>query len=88
MFPSSVIDTFIIKILTPRETLMKIGTLQYDMQRLKIQSMIGLSENHPSLTLLEKEALVERACSVLHVHKCAKIAKTVTQFLFCTEVLV
>ena len=58
MFPSSVIDTFIIKNLTPKEYFMKIGTLQYDMQRLKIQSMIGLSKNHPSLTLLEKGALV------------------------------
>ena len=66
---------------------MKIRTLQCEIQRLKIQTMIEISKNIVSLsvTLFEKGTHVERAGSVLYVHKCAKMVATVTKLLFCTE---
>ena len=52
---------------------MKIGTLQCEIQQLKIQTMIDISKNivNPSVTLFEKGNHVERAGYVLYVHKCA-----------------
>ena len=66
---------------------MKIRTLQCEIQRLKIQTMIEISKNivRPSVTLFEKGTLVERAGSVLYVHKCAKMVATITKLPFCTE---
>ena len=50
---------------------MKIGTLQNENQQLKFQTMIEILEDivHPSVTLFEKGAHVERAGYVLFVHK-------------------
>ena len=66
---------------------MKIRTLQCEFQQLKIQTMIELSKNivSPSVKLLEKATHVERAGSVLYVHKRAKMVATITKLLFCTE---
>ena len=66
---------------------MKIRTLQCEIQRLKIQSMIEISKNivSPSVMLFEKGIHVERAGSVLYVHKCAKMVATITKLPFCTE---
>ena len=66
---------------------MKIRTFQCEIQRLKIQTMIEISKNIVSLsvTLFEKGTHVERAGSVLYVHKCAKMVATITKLLFCTE---
>ena len=57
------------------------------MQQLKIQTMIEISKNvvNPSVTLFEKKSHVERAESVLYVHKCAKLVETITKVPFCTE---
>ena len=66
---------------------MKIRTLQCEIQRLKIQTMIEISKSivSPSVTLFEKGTHVERAGSVLSVQKCAKMVAILTKFLFCTE---
>ena len=66
---------------------MKIRTLQCDIQRLKIQTLIGISKNivSASVTLFEKGTHVERAGSVLYVHKCAKMVATITKLPFCIE---
>ena len=63
---------------------MKNRTLQCRIQRLKIQTMIEISKNvgSHSLTLFEKGIDVERAGSVLHVPKCAKLVATITILLF------
>ena len=49
--------------------------------------MIEISKNivSPSVTFFEKGTHVERAGSVLYVHKCANLVATVTKLLFCTE---
>ena len=49
--------------------------------------MIEISKNivSPSVTLFEKGNQVERAGSVLYVHKCAKMLATITKLPFCTE---
>ena len=66
---------------------MKIRILQCEIQRLKIQTKIEISKNivSPSVTLFEKGTHVERAGSVLYVHKCVKMVATITKFPFCTE---
>ena len=66
---------------------MKIRTLQCEIQRLKIQTIIEISKNivSPSVTLFEKGTHVEGAGSVLYVHKCAKMVATIINFPFCTE---
>ena len=66
---------------------MKTRALQCEIQRLKIQTMIEISKNivSPSVTLFEKGTHVERAGSVLYVHKCAKMVATITKLPFCTE---
>ena len=66
---------------------MKIRTLQCKIQRLKIQTMIEISKNiiSPSVTLLEKGTHIERAGSVLFVHKCSKMVATITKLLFSTQ---
>ena len=66
---------------------MKIRTLQCEIQRLKIQTMIEISKNtvSPSVTLFEKRTHVERAGSVLYVHKCAKMVARITELPICTE---
>ena len=88
MFLSSVVDTLNFELLKEREVLlMKIRTLQCEIQQLKIQTSIELSKNivGPSVTLFEKGTHVERAGSVLYVHKCAKMVATITKLPFCTE---
>ena len=49
--------------------------------------MIEISKNlvSPPVTLFEKGTHVERAGSVLYVHKCAKMVATITKLPFCTE---
>ena len=49
--------------------------------------MIEISKNivSPSVTFFEKGTHVERAGSVLYVHKCANMVVTETKLLFCTE---
>ena len=49
--------------------------------------MIEISKNivSPSVALFEKGTHVERAGSVLYVHKCAKMVATITKLSFCTE---
>ena len=66
---------------------MKIRTLQCEIQRLKIKTMIEISNKIviPSVTLFEKRTHVERARPVLYVHKCAKIVATKTKLPFYTE---
>ena len=66
---------------------MKIRTLQCEIQRLRIQTMIEISKNvvSPSVTLFEPGTHVERTGSVLYVHKCAKMVATITKLTFCTE---
>ena len=66
---------------------MKIRTLQCEIQRLKIQTMIEISKNivSPSVTLFENGTHVERAGSVLYVHKLARMVATITKPPFCTE---
>ena len=61
--------------------------MQCEIQRLKIQAMIKLPKNIVTLsvTLSEKRTHVERAGTVLHVHKCVKIIATLTKHSFCTE---
>ena len=81
MFLSSVVDTLNFELLKEREIfLMKFRNLQCEIQRLKIKTMIELSNKIvvPSVTLFEKRTQVERAGSVLYVHKCAKIVATIT----------
>ena len=65
---------------------MKIKTLQCEIQSLKIQT-VEISKNivSPSVTLFEKGTHVERAGSVLYVHKYAKMVATITKLPFCTE---
>ena len=67
---------------------MKIRTLQCEIQRLKIQTMIETSKNivSPWVTHFEKGTHVERAGSVLYDHKCAKMLATIPKLPFCTEV--
>ena len=59
---------------------MKIRTLQCEIQQLKVQTMIEISKNivNPSVTLFANATHVERAGSVLYVHKCAKMVATIT----------
>ena len=66
---------------------MKIRTLQFEIQRLKNQTMIDLSKNFvsPSELLFKKVTHVERAGSVLYVHKCSKMIATITKLPLCTE---
>ena len=66
---------------------MKIRTLQCEIQRLRIQTMVEISKKvvSPSVTLFEPGTHVERAGSVLYVHKCAKMVATMTKLTFCTE---
>ena len=66
---------------------MKIGTLQCDIQRLRVQTRIETLENivSPSVTLFKKGTHVERARSVLSVDKCAKMVATITKLPFFTE---
>ena len=54
---------------------MKIRTLHWEIQQLKNQTMIEISKNivSSSVTLFEKGTRVERAGSVLYVHKGAKM---------------
>ena len=88
MFLSSAVDIFIFEILKKREIiLMKIRTLQCEIQRLKIQTMIEILKNivSPSITLFKKGTHVEREESVLYVHKYAKMVATITKPPFCTE---
>ena len=91
MFLSSVVDTLNFELLKERENFfMIIRTLQYEIQRLKIQTMIEISKNivSPSVTLFEKGTHFERAGSVLYVHKCAKMVDmvaTITKLPFCTK---
>ena len=49
--------------------------------------MIEISENivSPSVTFFEEGTHVERAGSVLYVHKCSKMVATITKLPFCTE---
>ena len=49
--------------------------------------MIEISKNivSPSVTIFEKETHVERAGSVLYVHKCAKKVATKLKLRLCTE---
>ena len=65
---------------------MKIRTLQCEIQRLKIQTMIEISKNivTPSVALFEKGTHVERSGYVF-VHKCAKMVATITKLPFCTK---
>ena len=51
------------------------------------KTMIEISKNivSPSVTLYEKRTHVERAGSVLYVHKCAKMVATITKLPFCTD---
>ena len=88
MFPSSIIDSFNFKIFEEREFIfMKIRTLQCEIQRLRIQTMVEISKNvlSPSVTLFEQGAHVERTGSISYVHKCAKMVARVTKLTFCTE---
>ena len=66
---------------------MKVRMLQCEIQLLRIQTMIEISKNivSPSVTLFEKRTHVERAESVLYVHKCAQMVATITKLPFCTE---
>ena len=66
---------------------MNIRTLQCEIQRLRIQTVIETSINFvsPSVTLFEPGTHVERAGSVLYVHKCTKMVATKTKLTFCTE---
>ena len=85
---SSVVGTFNFKLLKKREIfLMKIRTLQCEIQRLKIQTMVEISKNSvsPSVTLFEKETHFDGAGSVFNVHKCAKMVASITKIPFCTE---
>ena len=68
---------------------MKIGTLQCEIPRLKIQTTIGISKSvvSPSLTPFETESQTERTGSLLCDHKCAKMVATISMLPFCTEVL-
>ena len=87
-FLSSIVDTFNFELLKERKVfLMKIRTLQCEIKRLKIQTMIEISKNivSPSLTLFGKRTHVERAESVLYVHKCAKMVAAKTKLPFCTR---
>ena len=70
-----------------RNFLMEIRTLQCETQRLRTQTTIEISKSSvsPSVTLFQKGTYVERAGSVLYVHKCAKVVATITKLLFCTE---
>ena len=79
MFLSSVVDTLNLKI--------SIRTLPCEIQRLKFQTMIEISKNivSPLVKLFAKGTHVERAGSVVYVHKCAKMVATITKLLFCTE---
>ena len=66
---------------------MKTRMLQCEIQRLRIQTMIEISKNvvSPSVTLFKPRTHVERAGSVLYVHKTTKIVTTTTKLIFCTE---
>ena len=85
---SSFNDTLNFELLKERELFfLKIRTLQCEIQRLKIQTKIEKSKNFvsPSVTLFEKGTRVERAESVLNVHKYAKMVRTITKLPFGTE---
>ena len=49
--------------------------------------MFDISKNgvSPSVTIFEPGTHVERARSVLYVHKCAKMVEKITKLSFCTE---
>ena len=82
LFLPRVIDILIFKL--PKERyLMKIRMLQSEIQRLKIQTMIEISENliSPSVTLFEKGSHNERTGSVSYPHKCAKMVATKKNFI-------
>ena len=88
MFLSSVVDILNFELLKERESfLMKVRTLQCEVQRLKFQTLIEISKNIVSLsvTLSGKGKHVERAGSVLYVHECAKMVATISKLPFCTE---
>ena len=66
---------------------MKFRRLQCEIQRLKIQTMNEISKHtvSSSVTFFETGTHVERAGSVLYVHKCAKTVATKTNFPYCSE---
>ena len=66
---------------------MKIRTLQCEIQQLRTQTKIEISTKvvSPSEKLFEPGTHVERAGSVLYVHKCAKMVGAITKLTFCTE---
>ena len=85
MFLSRVIDTFNFQHLKENKIyLMKIRTLQCEIQRQKDQTVIQISKKYvsPSVTLFEKGTHVERSGSVLYVHKYVKMVATTTNFQF------
>ena len=86
-FLSSIIDSFNFEIFEEREFFMKIRTLQCENQQLSIQTIIEISKNvvSPSVALFGQGTYVERAGSVLYVHKCAKMVAKIAKLTFCTE---